>query len=392
LTRPCIRFIFAFMAASPRQASALPQRRLVARGAADNPANRFDKLAYEVDAEAVDSAAYLGLEQLGELEVDEMVAAAGDAPLPTEYFHDPSRTLLATNSSPDVGFDTSLNPYRGCAHGCVYCFARPMHEYLGYSAGLDFETKILVKNDAPALLRKALSKPSWKPRVVSIGAATDPYQPVERRLRLTRRCIEVFAEFRNPIGIVTKGSLVARDVDLLADMAEDRTALVHVSITSLDDSLRRVLEPRAASPGKRLATVEALAEAGVPVGVLVAPVIPGLTDSEIPRLVQAAADAGAQSVGHITLRLPHGVKDLFGDWLERHFPERKHKVLNRIRELRGGRLNDPRYHSRFRGSGVFGEQIEQLFQLAVRRADLPGLPKLSTEAFRRPESPQLSLF
>jgi DNA repair photolyase len=316
----------------------------VARGAADNPANRFDKLAYEVDAEAVDSAAYLGLEQLGELEVDEMVAAAGDAPLPTEYFHDPSRTLLATNSSPDVGFDTSLNPYRGCVHGCVYCFARPMHEYLGYSAGLDFETKILVKNDAPALLRKALSKPSWKPRVVSIGAATDPYQPVERR------------------------------------------------ITSLDDSLRRVLEPRAASPGKRLATVEALAEAGVPVGVLVAPVIPGLTDSEIPRLVQAAADAGAQSVGHITLRLPHGVKDLFGDWLERHFPERKHKVLNRIRELRGGRLNDPRYHSRFRGSGVFGEQIEQLFQLAVRRADLPGLPKLSTEAFRRPESPQLSLF
>jgi DNA repair photolyase len=242
------------------------------------------------------------------------------------------------------------------------------------------------------LLRKTLAKPSWKPRVVSIGAATDPYQPVERRLRLTRRCIEVFAEFRNPIGIVTKGSLVARDADLLAEMAEDQTALVHVSITSLDDSLRRVLEPRAASPRKRLAAVEALARAGVPVGVLVAPIIPGLTDSEIPRLVQAAADAGAHSVGHITLRLPHGIKDLFRDWLERHFPERKDKVLNRIRELRGGRLNDPRYHSRFRGSGVFAEQIEQLFQVAARRADLPGLPELSTEAFRRPESPQLSLF
>ena len=241
-------------------------------------------------------------------------------------------------------------------------------------------------------MRKTLSKPSWKPKVVSIGAATDPYQPVERRLRLTRRCIEVFAEFRNPIAIVTKGSLVVRDADLLAEMAQDRTAIAHVSITSLDDSLRRILEPRAASPSKRLAAVEALAKAGVPVGVMVAPVIPGLTDSEIPRLVQAAADAGALSVGHIVLRLPHGVVDLFSDWLERHFPERKSKVLNRIRELRGGRLNDPHFHTRFRGNGVFADQIEQLFDIAVRRAKLPGLPELSTDAFRRPQSPQLSLF
>jgi len=358
----------------------------VARGTAENPANRFEKLAYEVDAEAIDSSAYL------DLDPDAPEASRATTPLPTEYFHDPTRTLLATNKSPDLGFDTTLNPYRGCAHGCVYCFARPMHEYLGYSAGLDFETKILVKNDAPALLRETLEKPSWKPRVVAIGAATDPYQPVERRLRLTRRCLEVFAAFRNPVGLVTKGSLVARDADVLADMASDRTAIVHVSITSLDDGLRRVLEPRAASPSKRLAAVEALAKAGVPVGVLVAPVIPGLTDSEIPRLVEAAADAGAQSVGHITLRLPHGVKELFTNWLERHFPERKDKVLNRIRELRGGQLNDPRFHDRFRGKGVFAEQIEQLFEVATRRAGLPGLPPLATDAFRRPEPPQLSLF
>jgi len=371
------------MAASPRQASLTPRRRLVSRGVAGNPANRFEKFAYEADpeAEGVDAGRWLG-----ELQEPE------DPPLATEYFHDPSRTLLATNSSPDIGFNASLNPYRGCQHGCTYCFARPMHEYLGFSAGLDFETKILVKNDAPALLRKTLGKPSWKPQVVSIGAATDPYQPVERRLRLTRRCIEVFAEFRNPIGIVTKGSLVARDTDLLAEMAQDQAAVVHVSITSLDDSLRRVLEPRAASPRKRLAAVEHLAKAGVPVGVMVGPVIPGLTDSEIPKLVQAAADAGAQGVNHILLRLPHGVKELFEDWLERHFPERKQKILNRIRSVRDGRLNDPRFHSRHTGSGVFAEQIHQLFEVATRRADLPGLPELRTDAFRRPEPPQLSLF
>ena len=371
------------MAANPRQSSLVPRRRLVARGAADNPANRFEKRAYEAEPERGDPEAD---RWLGELEEPD------GPPLATEFFPDPSRTLLARNDSPDVGFDTSLNPYRGCEHACAYCFARPMHEYLGFSAGLDFETKILVKHDAPALLRKELSKPSWKPRVVSIGAATDPYQPVERRLRITRRCIEVFADFRNPIGIVTKGSLVARDRDLLAEMARDDTALVHGSITTLDDRLRRVLEPRAASPGKRLAAVEALAKAGVPVGVMLAPIIPGLTESEIPRLVQAAADAGARQVGHLVMRLPHGVKALFEDWLERHYPERKQKVLNRIRALRGGPLNDPRFHHRHRGSGVYAQQIHQLVAVAARRAGLPGLPTLSVEAFRPPPPPQLSLF
>ena len=228
---------------------------------------------------------------------------------------------------------------------------------------------------------------------VAIGTVTDPYQPVERRLRLTRRCLEVFAEFRNPAVIVTKGSLIVRDADLLAEMAQDRTAIAHVSITSLDDSLRRVLEPRAASPSKRLAAVEALAKAGVPVGVMVAPVIPGLTDSEIPRLVQAAADAGALSVGHIVLRLPHGVVDLFSDWLERHFPERKSKVLGRIREMRGGRLNDPRFGSRMRGEGFFADQTQSLFELACRRAGFADeRAPLETSAFRRPGGDQMELF
>jgi len=353
--------------------------RIVARGSAENPAGRFERLRLSEAPDFVDD--------------DPGAAEAGEPrPLATRYYRDPSRTLLSTNRSPDLGFDTSLNPYRGCENGCVYCFARPTHEFLGLSAGLDFESHILVKEDAPELLEAALRKPGWKPRTVALGAVTDPYQPVERRLRITRRCLQVFARYRNPLGIVTKSGMVTRDLDVLRELASDDCAVVNVSITSLDDSLRRVMEPRASSPRERLRAVEALARAGVPVGVMVAPIVPGLTDHEIPALVAAAADAGAQRVGRIVLRLPHGVADLFEAWLERHFPERRQKVMNRVRALRGGRRNDPRFGTRLRGEGVYADSIEALFEQARRRAGLSDAPiSLSAEHFRRPGGDQLTL-
>ncbi|HXK25204.1 MAG TPA: PA0069 family radical SAM protein [Myxococcota bacterium] len=280
----------------------------------------------------------------------------------------------------------------GVFHGCAYCFARPTHEYLGFSAGLDFETRILVKEDAPELLRRALSSPRWEPRVVALSGVTDAYQPVEAKLRLTRRCLEVFAEFRNPVVIITKSALVARDADLLAELARHHAASVHVSVTSLDDGLRRALEPRASSPRGRLAAIETLAAAGVPVGVLSAPVIPGLNDSEIPAILSAAAEAGAREAGWVMLRLPHGVKELFESWLLRHFPDRRERVMSRLREVSGGALYDSRYHTRQRGTGVYAEQIRSLFELARRRAGLANeRTTLSTAAFRRPGSAQLSL-
>ena len=350
-----------------------------ARGAADNPASRFARLRYLEDPEHAERVA-------GDLE-------QAPAPVATRYYDDPSRGILATNDSPDVPFDVSLNPYRGCLHGCIYCFARPTHEYLDFSAGLDFETRILVKRDAPRLLRRVLLSPRWRPQVVGLGAVTDAYQPVERRLGLTRRCLEVFAELRNPVSIVTKSALVVRDVDLLADLARDDAAAVFVSVTTLDDSLARVMEPRAAPPRRRLATLERLARAGVPVGAMIAPVIPALNDHEIPSIVEAVARAGAGSARMLMLRLPHGVGPLFDSWLERHFPERRAKVLGRIRAMRGGRLNDPRFHQRMRGSGAFAEQTRALFELALRRADLPREgPRLSAAAFRRRRDPQLGLF
>ncbi len=312
----------------------------------------------------------------------------------TELLVDPSRTIVATNDSPDLGFGASVNPYRGCAHGCSYCYARPTHEYLGYSAGLDFQTKILVKPRAAELLRKQLMSPAWKPQVVALSGVTDPYQPAERRLRITRGCLEVLAEFKNPVGIVTKGFLVTRDIDVLAELARADAASVMLSITTLDAELQRKMEPLASPPSKRLAAIEALARAGVPVGVMAAPVIPGLTDHELPAILQAAADAGASSAGMVVLRLPHGVKELFSDWLAEYFPERREKVLNRLRSLHGGALYDSRFTHRQRGAGEFAAQIEALFQLGLRKARLASRgPTLSIAAFRRPgAADQLSLF
>lgn len=350
------------------------------RGTAENPPNRFERLAFVPDPGACGCGG-----------CDTGLCDPGPR---TVLLRDPSRTVIARNQSPDVGFDASINPYRGCEHGCIYCYARPFHEYLGFSAGLDFETKILVKERAPELLRRELARPSWTPRVIALSGVTDPYQPAERRLRITRRCLEVLAQFRNPVAIVTKNHLVTRDADLLGDLARDRAAVVNVSVTTMNERLQRVMEPRTSIPARRLAAIETLAEAGVPVRVMVAPVIPGLNEHEIPAILEAAARAGAVGATYIPLRLPHGVADLFTNWLERHFPDRKEKVLNRIREMRGGKLNESAFGARMRGEGIFARQIGALFEVACRRAGLAReLPALSTAAFRRPDAGgQLGLF
>jgi DNA repair photolyase len=295
-------------------------------------------------------------------------------------------------------FDITTGTGDFIANGVVShnCYARPTHEYLGFSAGLDFETRILVKEEAPALLRRALLSPRWEPAPIALSGVTDPYQPVERRLRLTRRCLEVLRDFRNPVGIVTKSHLVTRDADVLGELAEHGAAMVFLSITTLDERLQRALEPRAAAPRRRLAALAALSAAGIPVGVMVAPVVPGLTDHELPRILEAAAGAGARSAGFVPLRLPHGVKELFEAWLEAHVPERKEKVLNRVREMRGGKLNDSRFGTRMRGEGVYADQLRALFHAVCRKTGLNREEvRLSTAAFQRPPAEgkgQMDLF
>jgi DNA repair photolyase len=341
------------------------------RGASWNPQNRFEKLEYVRDEEA---------------------PLEDDASPRTVYLRDPARSIIATNDSPDVGFDASINPYRGCEHGCIYCFARPTHEYLGLSAGLDFETKILVKEDAPTLLREELSAKKWQPKVLAMSGVTDPYQPIERRLGLTRGCLEVLAEFRNPVGVITKNHLVTRDADILGDLAQDNAARAFISITTLDPKLANIMEPRTSTPELRLEAIRTLTEAGVPTGVMVAPTIPGITDHEMPKILEAAKNAGAKWAGFVVLRLPWAVAPLFEKWLEEHFPDRKDKVLNRIRELRGGKLYDAQWGLRGRGTGVYADQIEMLFDVACRRLGLnEDERELSTAAFRR-RTLQASLF
>jgi DNA repair photolyase len=347
-------------------------RSITGRGAAANPKNRFEKIGVEPDP-----------------------AETGDEPRPeTVYLRDHSRSIVATNNSPDIGFDASINPYRGCSHGCAYCYARPTHEYLGLSAGLDFESKVLVKEDAPGLLRRQLASPRWEPKVLSMSGVTDPYQPVERKLGITRGCLEVLAGFRNPVVVVTKNHLVTRDMDLLSELARYGAAAVAVSLTTLDDDLRRVMEPRTSRPVRRLAAIRKLSEAGIPVGVMTAPVIPALNDHELPNLLAAAAEAGAAFAGYVPVRLPGAVAPLFEEWLERHFPDRKEKVLGRIRSMRGGKLNDPEFGSRMKGGGVYAEHISRLFGVSCRRAGIERgrFPKLSTASFRKDGGVQPGLF
>lgn len=349
--------------------------RIHGRGAVSNPANRFERIEYVPD--------------LDEFDPDE-------PPPRTQLFKDATKQILARNNSPDVGFNVSINPYRGCEHGCVYCFARPTHEYFGLSLGLDFETKIFVKQDAPKLLRVELMKKSWTPQVIAMSGVTDSYQPVERKLRITRGCLEVLAEFRNPVIMITKNHLITRDVDILADMASWNGAGVSISVTSLRNDIQRVMEPRTSRPAKRLEAIEKLAKAGVPVNVMVAPIVPGLTDEETPAILKAAADAGAVGAGYVILRLPFEVKQLVEDWLSVHFPDRKDKVLNRVRAMRNGELYESKWGVRQRGDGIFADQIEALFGTTCRKLGLNQEfrnRKLETGAFRRPEvqGPQLSL-
>jgi DNA repair photolyase len=343
------------------------------RGSASNPKNRFE-----------------AIERVPEPPDDNDEISSPE----TQFFTDISKSIIAYNDSPDVGFDASVNAYRGCEHGCVYCYARPTHEYLGFSSGLDFETKIMVKEDAPELLRKELSSSKWNPQVVALSGNTDCYQPVEKKKQLTRRCLEVFLEFRNPVVIVTKNYLVTRDIDILYELARHQCAGVTISLTTLDARLASAMEPRASSPARRLAAIKAIADADIPVGYLQAPMIPGLTDAEAPAIAQAAAKAGASFAGYVALRLPFAVKSLFEQWLEQHYPEKKKKILNRVREIRGGKLNDPNFNTRMRGEGIFADEMAKLFQLAKKKAGInKRWPELTTKHFRRPPTtPQLSLF
>ncbi len=346
-----------------------PQVSKFGRGTDARPPNRFERLTIEPDPEVPPEE------------------GAGPA---TEFLKDKTKSIITSNDSPDIPFEASLNPYRGCEHGCIYCYARPYHEYLGFSSGLDFETKIVVKEDAPRLLREELSSRRWKPKALAMSGVTDCYQPAERRLKVTRGCLEVLAEFRNPVGVITKNFLVTRDLDLFQALARYDAVAVFLTVTTLDEGLSRVLEPRASRPSHRLAAVEKLAKAGIPVGVMVAPVIPAITDHEMPRVLKAAADAGAR---YTVMRLPYAVKDIFSGWLERHFPDRKKKVLHRIEELRGGRLNDPRFGSRMTGEGLFAGQIQRLFEEGRRKAGFTERgPALSTGHFRRSGGKQLALF
>jgi DNA repair photolyase len=346
------------------------EKELHKRGALVNPANRFEKISFERDEDISDE----------------------EYPSPkTEFYKDTSKSIISYNDSPDLGFETSLNPYRGCEHGCVYCYARPTHEYFGLSSGQDFESIIFVKTEASALLRKELSHPKWKPQVIVMSGVTDCYQPFERKFQITRQCLEVLLDFRNPVGIITKNRTVTRDIDILKQMAEYQGACVTVSITSLDPHVARRMEPRASTPINRLKAVEELARAGVPVTVNVAPIVPGLTDHEIPAILKAAADAGATSAGYTIVRLPYAVKEIFDRWLTEYFPDRKDKVLNRIRELRDGALYDSGWGTRMSGSGLFADHIRDMFDMGYKRAHFSGHIRLSTASFRNTGNKQMEL-
>lgn len=315
------------------------------------------------------------------------------APPLTEVREEAARRILSSNDSPDIGFERSINPYRGCEHGCIYCYARPTHSYLNLSPGLDFETRIVAKTNAAECLRAELAAPSYQPQRLCLGAATDCYQPIERKLRITRALIEVLAECRHPFSIITKGAGVERDLDLLGELAAQNLVAVYISLTTLDPELARVLEPRAAAPHRRLQVIERLSRAGVHVGVSVSPTIPFLNEPELEQVMAAARDAGAQTAFSIPLRLPWELSELFQDWLQRHYPQRAARVMARVREMRGGRDNDARFGSRMRGEGVWAELLRQRFLKACARLNL-GRERFPYDfsQFRRPGGPQQSLF
>jgi DNA repair photolyase len=341
------------------------------RGAADNPQGRFEKIARNLEPEVETPSRPQTVVTLQR-----------------------ARSIIARNESPDIPFAQSINPYQGCEHGCIYCYARPSHAYLGLSPGLDFETRIFAKENAAELLREELSRPGYRCELISLGANTDPYQPIERERRITRNVLEVLWEFRHPVGIVTKGSLIERDLDLLAPMAHAGLVHVFISIGTLDGEIARTLEPRAAAPYRRVETVRRLSERGVPCGVLVAPIIPFLNDKDLEAVLEAVSDAGASMAGYTMLRLPWEVKDLFKDWLERNYPLKAAHVMARIRDTRGGRENDPEFGSRMKGEGQFADLIRNRFAIACRRLGLNTGKRnqLDTKQFRRPGPVQMPLF
>lgn len=346
------------------------------RGTASNTPNKFEAIHRE---------------PLEQIEISP--EADDDRPVRTVFYKDNSKTILSKNNSPDVPFAYSINPYRGCEHGCIYCYARPSHEYLGFSAGLDFESKILVKHDAPELLEAAFKKKSWQPQWICFSGNTDCYQPIEQKLKLTQRCLEVFLKYRNPVGIITKNSLVLRDLDILKAMHEFNLIEVTISITSFDTELIRVMEPRTATPAKRLEVVEILSSHGIPVSVNVAPIIPGLNDEEIPAIIKESAARGAYGASYTIVRLPGAVEQIFKEWVRKELPDRADKIIHRIEEIHGGSANDSRWKLRMTGEGSWSETIKKLFLLQCEKYGLNTLPvDLSTEHFRRETKRQIEMF
>jgi DNA repair photolyase len=349
-------------------------------GSQMDPPNRFEAIHRELDVEHFEWD-------------EEHLRSLSDRKI--EYLSDTSKSIVSENNSPDVPFRYSLNPYRGCIHSCSYCYARPSHEYLGFNAGLDFETKIVVKHDAPELFREFLARDAWQPEPITFSGVTDCFQPAERQFRLTRRCLEVALEFRQPVSIITKNALVVRDLDLLSQLAAERLVHVYLSVTTLDPQLARDMEPRTSIPSARLRAVSMLAEAGIPVGVMLAPIIPGLNDSEIPSILESAKQAGAMTAGFVLLRLPLTVAPVFKEWLHRTQPLQAERVLGRVRDTRGGKLNRSAWGERMVGTGEIAEQIQQMFRVFSRKLGLDGrLPPHECRRFRRPNShgKQLRLF
>ena len=348
------------------------------RGTDLNPPNRFDKLYID---EYDDSSEFQDEWEENDRKID------------TIFYKDDSRTVIAKNESPDIGFDYSFNPYRGCEHGCVYCYARPTHEYLGFSSGVDFESKIMVKQNAEKLLRKEFEKKSYEPKFIEFSGDTDCYQPIERKLRITRNTLKVCLEYRNPVSIITKNSLVLRDLDILREMAELKIVTVTLSITTLHKDLTSKMEPRTAIPERRLTTIKELANNRIPVGVNVAPIIPGLNDEEIPKILKQSAAHGAAYAGYTLLRLPYSIKELFINWLDQEFPDRKEKILNKIREMRGGKLNESGFGKRFKGEGEQVDAIKNLFRLSCKKYGLNIREiKLTTKHFKHKSGAQIEMF
>ena len=362
------------------------QQKIRGRGAQLNPKNRFEELHIE---ELSDEDINISTEDLDQ----ELSLNQAEKKIPTIFYKDDSRSVIAKNDSYDLGFDYSFNPYRGCEHGCIYCYARPTHEYLGFSSGIDFETKIMVKENAPKLLEEEFKKKSYEPKFIMFSGNTDCYQPIERKLQLTREALKVCLKYRNPAGVITKNALVQRDIDILRQMAEWNLVTVTLSVTTLNKNLARKMEPRTSSPEMRLKTIELMAKNGIPTGVNIAPVIPGLNDLEIPGILKGASERGADYAGHTLVRLPYAVKDLFIDWVKKEFPDRSNKILNSIREIRGGKLNSSEWGKRFTGEGELADTVHNLFEISCKKY---GLNKrsfhLSTEYFVRAFPQQLGLF